>query len=149
MMCRFRPMYFLRAAAGRRFVDYEEDLQLSDLDCAVAEGFDDIQLLKRYTTAGMGPGAGEVGECFGCSPPGGDDALPALFRRSNHRPPSGRRRNAGAVGRRTGGGQANANARIALAFVGDNDERRGVAASGVLHLARKGGANSARKRRGD
>ena len=52
---------FFAGGGGKAFVDYEEDLQLSDLDCAVAEGFDDIQLLKRYTTAGMGPAQGKLG----------------------------------------------------------------------------------------
>ncbi len=46
---------------GMAFVDFEEDLQLKDLDDAIDEGFDDIQLLKRYTTAGMGPAQGKLG----------------------------------------------------------------------------------------
>lgn len=45
---------------GKAFVDFDEDLQLKDLDAAIGEGFDDIQLLKRYTTAGMGPAQGKL-----------------------------------------------------------------------------------------
>lgn len=51
---------FFAAASDMAFVDFEEDLQLKDLDDAIAEGFDDIQLLKRYTTAGMGPAQGKL-----------------------------------------------------------------------------------------
>jgi len=43
---------------GKDFVDFDEDLQVADIDNAVAEGYDDIQLLKRYSTLGMGPSQG-------------------------------------------------------------------------------------------
>ena len=38
----------LRASAGKNFVDFDEDLQLEDLFNAAQEGFDSIELLKRY-----------------------------------------------------------------------------------------------------
>lgn len=44
---------------GRDFVDLDEDLQLKDLKRATAEGFDNIELLKRYSTVGMGPSQGK------------------------------------------------------------------------------------------
>ena len=44
---------------GKNFVDFDEDLQLKDLANAVSEGFDNIELLKRYTTIGMGPSQGK------------------------------------------------------------------------------------------
>jgi sarcosine oxidase subunit alpha len=44
---------------GRNFVDLDEDLQLKDLKRAAAEGFDNIELLKRYSTVGMGPSQGK------------------------------------------------------------------------------------------
>lgn len=44
---------------GRNFVDFDEDLQLKDLERAAAEGFDNIELLKRYSTVGMGPSQGK------------------------------------------------------------------------------------------
>jgi len=45
--------------AGRNFLDYDEDLQLKDFFNAAQEGFDNIELLKRYTTVGMGPSQGK------------------------------------------------------------------------------------------
>ena len=46
-------------AGGKNFVDFDEDLQLKDFANAVQEGFDNIELLKRYTTCGMGPSQGK------------------------------------------------------------------------------------------
>ncbi|GAB4376895.1 MAG: 2Fe-2S iron-sulfur cluster-binding protein [Elainellaceae cyanobacterium] len=44
---------------GKIFVDFDEDLQLKDFLHAAQEGFDNIELLKRYTTVGMGPSQGK------------------------------------------------------------------------------------------
>ncbi|MDR9498807.1 MAG: FAD-dependent oxidoreductase [Hydrogenovibrio sp.] len=44
---------------GKNFVDLDEDIQLKDLKAAVAQGFDNIELLKRYSTLGMGPSQGK------------------------------------------------------------------------------------------
>jgi sarcosine oxidase subunit alpha len=44
---------------GKNFIDFDEDLQLKDFENAVQEGFDNIELLKRYTTVGMGPSQGK------------------------------------------------------------------------------------------
>ncbi|MGI9484534.1 MAG: glycine cleavage T C-terminal barrel domain-containing protein [Geminicoccaceae bacterium] len=43
---------------GREFVDVDEDLQIKDIVDAVKDGYDDIQLVKRYSTLGMGPSQG-------------------------------------------------------------------------------------------
>ncbi|WP_290636945.1 2Fe-2S iron-sulfur cluster-binding protein [Aquisalimonas sp.] len=43
----------------RNFVDFDEDLQLKDLEQAAREGFDNIELLKRFSTVGMGPSQGK------------------------------------------------------------------------------------------
>ena len=43
----------------KNFVDFDEDLQLKDLFDAAQEGFDNIELLKRFTTVGMGPSQGK------------------------------------------------------------------------------------------
>ncbi len=43
---------------GKEFVDFDEDLQIRDITDAAAEGYDDIELLKRYSTVGMGPSQG-------------------------------------------------------------------------------------------
>jgi len=44
---------------GKNFVDFDEDLQLKDFFNAAQEGFDNIELLKRYSTVGMGPSQGK------------------------------------------------------------------------------------------
>ncbi|MBW4691476.1 MAG: (2Fe-2S)-binding protein [Lyngbya sp. HA4199-MV5] len=44
---------------NKNFVDFDEDLQLKDFYNAAQEGFDNIELLKRYTTVGMGPSQGK------------------------------------------------------------------------------------------
>ncbi|HVR65376.1 MAG TPA: 2Fe-2S iron-sulfur cluster-binding protein [Verrucomicrobiae bacterium] len=44
---------------GRDFVDFDEDLQVKDLKNGAADGYDDIELLKRYSTVGMGPSQGK------------------------------------------------------------------------------------------
>jgi sarcosine oxidase subunit alpha len=44
---------------GRNFVDFDEDLQLKDFAGAVQEGFDSPELMKRFTTVGMGPSQGK------------------------------------------------------------------------------------------
>src|SRR5262249_30198060 len=44
---------------GKDFVDFDEDLQVKDLLHGAADGYDDIELLKRYTTIGMGPSQGK------------------------------------------------------------------------------------------
>ncbi len=43
---------------GKEFVDTDEDLQISDLINATKDGYIDIQLVKRYSTCGMGPSQG-------------------------------------------------------------------------------------------
>ena len=43
---------------GRDFVDVDEDLQVKDILTAVAEGYDHIELTKRFSTVGMGPSQG-------------------------------------------------------------------------------------------
>jgi sarcosine oxidase subunit alpha len=43
---------------GKDFVDFDEDLQIHDIENALTEGYQHIQLLKRFTTNGMGPSQG-------------------------------------------------------------------------------------------
>jgi sarcosine oxidase subunit alpha len=52
------PYPIFRHPGGKEFVDFDEDLTIDDIEDAIASGFDDIQLLKRYSTAGMGPSQG-------------------------------------------------------------------------------------------
>jgi sarcosine oxidase subunit alpha len=44
---------------GKNFVDMDEDLRVEDIVNAAREGFDNIELLKRYSTVGMGPSQGK------------------------------------------------------------------------------------------
>ena len=46
-------------AHGKAFVDLDEDLTVEDIANAVQEGYDDVELLKRYATVGMGPSQGK------------------------------------------------------------------------------------------
>ncbi|MCH8207219.1 MAG: (2Fe-2S)-binding protein, partial [Chloroflexi bacterium] len=48
------------AAGHRRFVCLCEDVTESDIVQAIDEGFDDIQILKRYSTVTMGPCQGKM-----------------------------------------------------------------------------------------
>ena len=53
------PWAMIEHPAGMNFVDFDEDLQFKDFPNAIQEGFDNIELLKRYTTVGMGPSQGK------------------------------------------------------------------------------------------
>lgn len=44
---------------GKNFLDLDEDVQVKDIKHAVQEGFDNLELLKRYSTFGMGPSQGK------------------------------------------------------------------------------------------
>jgi sarcosine oxidase subunit alpha len=44
---------------AKNFVDFDEDIQIKDFVNAAKEGFDNIELMKRFTTVGMGPSQGK------------------------------------------------------------------------------------------
>ncbi len=44
---------------GKNFIDFDEDIQIKDFENAATEGFDNIELMKRFTTVGMGPSQGK------------------------------------------------------------------------------------------
>lgn len=44
----------------KNFVDLDEDLHLADFSNAHQEGYDNIELMKRFTTVGMGPSQGKL-----------------------------------------------------------------------------------------
>lgn len=50
---------------GKNFVDFDEDLTVADLNIAYREGFDSVELMKRYSTIGMGPSQGKVSNMNG------------------------------------------------------------------------------------
>ena len=45
---------------GKNFVDFDEDIQVKDLEHAMLEGYEHVELLKRFTTNGMGPSQGRA-----------------------------------------------------------------------------------------
>ena len=50
----------LPPCAGKRFVCLCEDVTDEDVATAIAEGYDSVELLKRYTTVSMGPCQGKM-----------------------------------------------------------------------------------------
>jgi sarcosine oxidase subunit alpha len=50
------PIFSHREA--KDFVDFDEDLQVKDIVNTIKDGYDDIQLVKRYSTEGFGPSQG-------------------------------------------------------------------------------------------
>ncbi len=44
---------------GKNFIDLDEDVQLKDIVNSIKEGYDSPELLKRYSTLGMGPSQGK------------------------------------------------------------------------------------------
>jgi heterotetrameric sarcosine oxidase alpha subunit len=47
-------------AKAKRFVDHQNDVTVEDVALAVREGYDHVELLKRYTTLGMGTDQGRT-----------------------------------------------------------------------------------------
>ncbi len=62
---RSHPAPFVAHPKHKNFVDLDEDLHLADLVNAHQEGYDNIELLKRYTTLGMGPSQGKLANMNG------------------------------------------------------------------------------------
>lgn len=50
---------------GKEFIDLDEDITIKDITVARREGFDSIELLKRYSTIGMGPSQGKTSNMNG------------------------------------------------------------------------------------
>ncbi len=54
------PWPIFKHPKGKEFVDFDEDLTIADLRNAVREGFESIELVKRFSTVGMGPSQGRT-----------------------------------------------------------------------------------------
>jgi len=52
------PYPVFTAKGGKDFVDFDEDLKTKDIINSIKDGYDDIQLVKRYSTAGLGSSQG-------------------------------------------------------------------------------------------
>ncbi len=46
---------------SRQWLDFQHDVTVTDVEIALAEGFDHVELVKRYTTAGMSVDQGKTG----------------------------------------------------------------------------------------
>ena len=56
-----------RAAEKRQFVDFQNDVTVADLRQSLAEGFTDIEHVKRYTTLGVGTEQGRTAAVLGAA----------------------------------------------------------------------------------
>jgi sarcosine oxidase subunit alpha len=54
------PYPIFKHAGKKNFVDLDEDLHLADFVNAHQEGYDNVELMKRYATFGMGPSQGKI-----------------------------------------------------------------------------------------
>lgn len=53
------PFWFVAESNTKAFVDFQHDVTRDDVALAVREGFDSVELLKRYTTLGMATDQGK------------------------------------------------------------------------------------------
>jgi heterotetrameric sarcosine oxidase alpha subunit len=60
-----RPLWEVKGARGKRFVDLQDDVTADDLDLAVRENYRAIEHVKRYTTLGMGTDQGKTSNLNG------------------------------------------------------------------------------------
>jgi sarcosine oxidase, subunit alpha len=51
----------LVVGAGKAFVDLQTDVHVKDIEVALAEGYESVEHVKRYTTLGMGTDQGRTG----------------------------------------------------------------------------------------
>lgn len=56
-----KPLYYVAESRGKAFVDLQTDVTRDDIELAAREGFRSVELLKRYTTLGMGTDQGKTG----------------------------------------------------------------------------------------
>ncbi|MDE1157898.1 MAG: sarcosine oxidase subunit alpha family protein [Neorhizobium sp.] len=57
----FAPLWYVPGARDKAFVDFQNDVAVSDLGLSQREGFSHIEHTKRYTTAGMATDQGKLG----------------------------------------------------------------------------------------
>jgi sarcosine oxidase subunit alpha len=59
------PLWRVKAAKGKAFVDFQNDVSASDVEIAHREGFVAVEHLKRYTTLGMATDQGKTANVNG------------------------------------------------------------------------------------
>jgi heterotetrameric sarcosine oxidase alpha subunit len=57
--------WHVEGSKGKAFVDFQHDVTLEDVSLATREGFRSVELLKRYTTLGMGTDQGKTSNVNG------------------------------------------------------------------------------------
>jgi sarcosine oxidase subunit alpha len=55
-----RPLWRVPKSHGKAFVDFQNDVHAGDLGLALREGYDHVELAKRYTTTGMATDQGKL-----------------------------------------------------------------------------------------
>jgi len=55
------PLWRVESATGKCFLDLQNDVTVDDVHLALREGYDSVELVKRYTTGGMGLDQGKTG----------------------------------------------------------------------------------------
>ena len=55
-----KPIWRVAKSHGKAFVDFQNDVRVEDLALAVREGYDHVELAKRYTTNGMATDQGKL-----------------------------------------------------------------------------------------
>jgi len=55
------PLWWVKESHGKAFIDYQNDATAKDLPLAAREGYNDVELAKRYTTTGMATDQGKLG----------------------------------------------------------------------------------------
>jgi len=55
-----RPLWHVRQSTAKAFADFHNDVTLEDIPLAAREGFNSIELVKRFTTSGMGTDQGKL-----------------------------------------------------------------------------------------
>ena len=56
-----KPLWRVKGSKAKAFVDFQNDVHADDLGLAVREGYDHVELAKRYTTNGMATDQGKLG----------------------------------------------------------------------------------------
>ena len=59
------PLWRVRGAKGKAFIDFQNDVSASDVELAEREGFRAVEHLKRYTTLGMATDQGKTANVNG------------------------------------------------------------------------------------
>jgi sarcosine oxidase subunit alpha len=61
------PVWYVEKSYGKAFVDFQNDVTVSDVKLAAREGFRVPEHLKRYTTLGMATDQGKIGNLSGAA----------------------------------------------------------------------------------